>query len=148
MRSKREGRARRGRSPEGEGSLLNARLQFGVRVGLAVAVLLGLLTGLHWLHGLDNWLAAGAFAVRGPLAPEPSVVIVSLDAASEATLKPLPWPVETWQQGLKQVLSAGPRAVALDLADVRKAVDCSGPGARLLAATIAGRPAVLAFARL
>jgi len=117
-----------------------------VRVGLVCAVLLGVLTGLHWLHGLDNWLAAGAFAVRGPLPPEPSVVLVALDAASEDALEPLPWPAETWRQGLGKLLSAGPRVVALDLPDIRKAMDCSGPATRRLAATIAGHPVVLAFA--
>ncbi len=118
----------------------------GVRVGLICAVLLGVLTGLHWLHGLDNWLAAGGFAVRGPLPAEPSVAIVALDAASESALKPLPWPARTWQEGLCKLLSAQPRVVALDLPDVRKAVDCSGPGVRRLAATIEGQPVVLAFA--
>ncbi|MCE5237878.1 CHASE2 domain-containing protein [bacterium] len=110
------------------------------------ALVLGLLTGLHWLHGLDNWLAAGAFAVRGPLPPEPSVAVVALDAASEGNLKPMPWPAETWRRALSNLLSAGPRAVGLDVPDVRKAVDCNGPGARQLAAVISGRPVVLAFA--
>ncbi len=118
----------------------------GVRAGVACAVLLGVLMALHWLHGVDNWLAAGAFAARGPLPPEPSVVVVALDADSESALKPLPWPVETWERGLSKLLAARPRVVALDLPDVRKAVDCSGPATRRLAAVLAGQPVVLAFA--
>lgn len=78
-------------------------------------VVLSLLGGLHWLHGVDNWLVAANFAVRGRVAADPRVVIVSLDSASEAALGPLPWPAQVWEQALGRLAEAGAAAVILDL---------------------------------
>jgi two-component system phosphate regulon sensor histidine kinase PhoR len=117
-----------------------------LRVAGVCTLLLGLLGGLHWLHGLDNWFASAAFSVRGAVAPEPSIVVVALDAASEGRLGPLPWPEGTWREALAQLLSAQPAAVALDLPDLRMVVESDDAELSSLAPVLAGQPVVLAFA--
>lgn len=86
-------------------------------MGLGVFLLIAAVGGLGWFRGLDNRLAAAAFAVRGPIQTKARIVIVPVDRAGashgEATDA-----AAFWADLLERLFLGRARVVAVDVADM------------------------------
>lgn len=102
---------------------------------------------LQWLNGLDNWLGSLAFALRGELSPDPRVVMVTVDRASEDHLRPLPWGETVWADALRRINGAGPSAIALDVPEWDEVLAAPQNGTMSVLAQVLGEsPSVLSLA--
>lgn len=67
------------------------------------------------LREIDLRLGDNRFVLRGPLEPNPNVVIAAIDEKSVNELGRWPWPRSTLARIIKTVEAEGPRAVVLDV---------------------------------
>jgi signal transduction histidine kinase/CHASE2 domain-containing sensor protein len=88
--------------------------------GLTVGLLAGLIAAALSAAGLMDRLEVGTrdlrFRLRGPLEPDPEIVLVTIDQRSLTELGRYPWPRGLLAQLVERIHSAEPACLALDLA--------------------------------
>ena len=88
--------------------------------GLMVGILAGLVAAALNVAGLVDRLEVSTrdlrFRLRGPLEPDPEIVLVTIDQRSLTELGRYPWPRGLLAQLIERIHSADPACLALDLA--------------------------------
>jgi len=92
-----------------------AKYLFPIIVIFGSLALTVLMEFFPWLSQLERATYDYAFAIRSPLRPSSSIVIVSIDETSQAELGPLPWPPHIYAALLQKLRQGGAKVAAFDV---------------------------------
>ena len=95
--------------------LLNRINSFRLALGVAVGLSFLRFTGCAPMAILDTRAVDYRALYRGAMRPSSEVVVVAIDEASITTVGRWPWPRGTLARLLRNVCTAGPRAIGVDL---------------------------------
>ncbi len=100
------------------------RLSHLLLIGLAAAVLVaaaylapaeGPGHGANFLDRLEYRTVDGRFWIRGPLLPDPRLLILEVDDNALQRVGKWPWPRQTWARVIDLLLAAGARQIVFDI---------------------------------